>query len=513
MVKSRVYLNKGNIQFEDIIASSGFDTQGKWCAGVSIVDINNDGYDDIYLCVGGAGKKSIFPNLLFINQRDKTFKEAAKAYGLDDQNESNQAVFFDYDRDGDLDMYLLNGGGFEKSAVTIRPIAKDGSGRNTDKLYRNDFDSLSGHPVFTDVSKQAGITIEGFGLGVGIIDANGDLWPDLYISNDYLSKDLLYVNNQDGTFIESATQYVSHVSHFSMGNDMGDLNNDGLPDMITVDMLPESHFRRKMMFGPNKRDKFFQAVRYDYGHQYMRNMLHLNTEGGGFSEIGQLAGIHQTDWSWAPLMADFDNDGLQDIFVTNGYGKDITDLDYVKFRRDAITAFANPEEVRQTIIKSLDDRPPIILPNYIYKNMGDFTFENKIHQWGISQPSISNGAAYVDLDLDGDLEIITNNIDQPAFIYKNTRIERDSISSHYLQIELIGEEKNPSGIGTEITVYFGGEKQVRSQQLVRGFQSSVSNTLHFGLGNHTKVDRITAIWPDGKRAILTNISAKSSNRN
>jgi hypothetical protein len=507
MVASKIYLNKGDLQFEDITESTLVNTTEKWCTGVTIIDINNDGFDDIYFCVGGPGKQSVFPNLLYINQGDLTFKEAAVAYGLADANESNHAVFFDYDLDGDLDMYLLNGGGFEKSAVTIRPILKNGTGRNTDKLYQNNFDDQSGHPVFTDVSSQAGITIEGFGLGVGILDANQDAWPDIYVSNDYLSRDLLYINNQDGTFAEKAELYFDHLSHFSMGNDIGDINNDGILDLLTLDMLPESHFRRKMMFGPNQYDRFYQALRYGYGHQYMRNMLHVGDGNARFQEIGQYAGVDQTDWSWCPLIADFDNDGWQDIYITNGYGKDITDLDFVKFRKDAITPFSKPEEVRKLLIESLDDRPSITLPNYAYKNEGNFNFQKVIEQWGFDQSTISTGAAYADLDQDGDLEIIVNNIDQKAFVYKNNQIEKDSTNTHYLQIKLEGNAGNSTALGASLRLFMGDKQQVRYQQSVRGYQGTVSDILHFGLGAQESVDSLEVIWPDGKRSILTNITA------
>lgn len=505
MVASKIYLNEGALQFKDISAAAGFDTAGKWCTGVAIVDINKDGYDDIYLSVGGPGKQSIYPNLLFLNQGDLTFREAAAEYGLADPNESNQAVFFDYDQDGDLDMYLLNGGGFEKSAITIRPVVTNGTSRNTDKLYQNNFSETLGHPVFTDVSQEAGIRFEGFGLGVGIIDANDDQWPDIYVSNDYLSRDYLYINQQDGTFTEEALAYFDHLSHFSMGNDIGDVNNDGQPDIITLDMLPESHQRRKMMFGPNQYDKFYQAVNYGYGYQYMRNMLQLGQADHHFSEIGQLAGLDRTDWSWCPLIADFDNDGLQDIYITNGYGKDITDLDFVKFRKDAINRFTSQEEARKKMLGSLDDLPSITLPNYLYQNRGDHTFENKGNQWGITQPSISNGAAYADLDQDGDLELITNNIDQGAFIYKNTLVERDSANAHFLAVKLVGSS-NPKGVGATVTIRVGAEQQLRYQQPVRGFQSSVSEVLHFGLGKHTMIDEVEVLWPDGRRTLLEDVS-------
>lgn len=297
-VKSRIYLNKGNFEFEDITNASGLNTEGLWCTGVSVVDINSDGLDDLYICVGGPLNESIYPNRLYINQGDNTFLEAAEAYGLADPSQSNQAVFFDYDRDGDLDVYLLNGGGFEKSAVAIRPILANGSGRNTDRLYRNDFDPALGHAVYTNVSREAGVTIEGFGLGASILDANADGWPDIYVGNDYLSRDLLYLNNQDGTFAETAAEHFGHTSHFSMGNSVGDINNDGHLDLFTLDMLPERYYRRKLMFGPSQYDKFQRALQYGYGHQYMRNMLHLSNGQGQYAEIGQMGKADSLTVAW-----------------------------------------------------------------------------------------------------------------------------------------------------------------------------------------------------------------------
>ncbi|MBI1225987.1 MAG: RNA-binding protein [Bacteroidetes bacterium] len=512
MVESKIYLNKGpegasKLQFEDITAKSGFDTKGKWCTGVSIVDVNADGLDDIYICVGGPAKKSVYPNLLFVNQGNATFKESAAEYGLNDPNESNQAVFFDYDLDGDLDMYLLNGGGFEKSPVTIRPMLTNGSSRNTDKLYQNNFDATLGHPVFKDVSQRAGITFEGFGLGVAVLDANHDGWPDVYVSNDYQSRDLLYVNQQNGTFKEAAEEYFGHTSFFSMGNDVGDVDNDGNPDLITLDMLPDDHFSRMTMYGPHLRDKFQQALQYGYGHQYMRNMLQVGRNENGFSEIGQMAGIDRTDWSWCPLLADFDNDGLQDLFITNGYGKDITDLDFVKFRQDAISQFSNPEEVRKHLLKSLEDVPATVVSNFIFQNKGDLRFEKMTEQWGHSQPSISNGAAYADLDGDGDLEIITNNIDQKAFIYKNNLRERDSTAAHFLKIKLVGNKENKAGTGAIVSVHSGELNQQRNMQPTRGYQSTSTDLLHFGLGTHTDAYSVVVTWPDGKQSVLQHVKA------
>lgn len=510
-VESKLYLNQGALQFKDITSQTGINTKGKWCTGVSVIDINADGYDDIYLCVGGPEQKSIYPNLLFINQGDLTFKEAAAAYGLADPNESNQAVFFDYDLDGDLDMYLLNGGGFEKSAVTVRPILTNGRSRNADKLYRNDYDESAGHPVYTNVSIESGVTYEGFGLGVGIIDANQDFWPDIYVSNDYLSRDLLYINQQDGSFEERALDYFGHMSHFTMGNGIADINNDGYFDIVSLDMLPERYERRKRMFGPNKYDKFYQAVNYGYGFQYMRNMLHLSNGANRFMEVGQLAGIDRTDWSWAPLIADFDHDGFQDIYITNGYGKDITDLDFVNFRKDAIASFTNPDEAKKVLIKSLDEVPAIRLPNYSYKNKGDNTFKKSTDEWGLAIPSISNGAVYADLDQDGDLEIITNNIDQPAFIFRNNKVERDSlIGSHFLKVRLNNNTSNGDGLGATVVLHTAEGVQYRYQQPTRGFQSSGSKEIHFGLAGQEEVDSLVVIWPDQKRSILYQVAADQS---
>ncbi|ULC58019.1 VCBS repeat-containing protein [Flaviramulus sp. BrNp1-15] len=503
--KSRIYINKGELKFEDITETSKINTKGKWCTGISVIDINQDGLDDLYISVGGMGNKNKFPNLLYINNGDLTFTESAAQYGLADKGESIQSIFFDYDLDGDLDMYLLTGGGFENSAINVRPMLKNGSSRNTDRLYRNDFNKSLGHPVFTDVSNEAGINIEGFGLGVSVFDVNNDGWPDLYISNDYLSKDLLYVNQQNGSFKELGHDYFGHSSHFSMGNDIADINNDGFLDIVTMDMLPENVKRRKLMSGANSYDIFQIALRFGYGHQHMRNMLQLNNGNKTFSEIGQLAGIDKTDWSWAPLLADFDNDGYNDLYITNGFGKDITDMDFVKFRQSKASSFKNIENIKKSVIDCLYYRPAIKVANYAYKNNGNLTFNKVTENWGFNEESISNGAAYADLDLDGDLDLLVNNINQIAFVYKNTINDKKIKSSNYLQVILEGNPKNQKGIGAEVTLYANDIKQTKYNQPVKGFQSTIDSKLHFGLNNNNRIDSLIVKWPDGKVSIKENV--------
>lgn len=517
MVPSKLYLNKGNLKFEDVTIPSGIHVTG-FPFGVSVADVNADGLPDIYLSVGGAVHKGEYINELFINQGlDKNgiplFKEHASAYGLAEPSIAIQSVFFDYDKDGDLDMYMLTGGGYDRSPIVPYPIRKDGSAKNTDRLYRNDYDSAKGHPYFTNVSKQAKILEEGYGLGVSILDLNEDGWPDIYVTNDYLTNDLLYINNQDGTFSEKAAQYFNHTSHFAMGNDIGDINNDGLMDMVAVDMLPDKRKDRMQMLGVNTYDKFYYAQTQGYLNQYMRNTLQLNMGQGKFSEIGQMAGIYKTSWSWAPLFADFDNDGYQDLFITNGFGKDVTDLDFVKFRND-ISAYTNTNDKKtqsdKELAKALNDRPGIKSHPYLYKNNRDNTFEDMSDKWGFGESLYSNGAAYVDLDNDGDLDIVTNNMDAPAHIYKNkTNDAGKPGANNFFRIQLKGPAKNIFATGSTVKINYAGNIQVRFLSTVRGFESTVEQALHFGLGKNKIVDTLEVIWPDGRKTIETNIKANS----
>ena len=517
MVPSKLYINKGNLKFEDITIPSGLIVKG-WPFGVSVADVNGDGLPDIYLSMGGPANKGVYKNELFINQGiDKNgmphFKEMAEEYGLAEPGIAIQSVFFDFDKDGDLDMYELMGGSYDRSPNVPYPIRKDGSAQNTDRLYRNDFDSALGHPVFTNVSKEAHIVEEGYGLGVSILDINEDGWPDIYVTNDYLSNDLLYINNHDGTFKEQAGKYFNHTSHFAMGNDVGDINNDGLMDMVSVDMLPEKRKDRMQMLGVNTYDKFYYAQSQGYLNQYMRNTLQLNNGLGKFSEIGQMAGMYKTSWSWAPLFADFDNDGYQDLFISNGFGKDVTDLDFVKFRTD-ISAYTNTNdkktESNKAIGKALDERPGIKAHPYLYRNNKDNTFEDMSEKWGFSELVYSNGAAYVDLDNDGDLDIVTNNMDAPAHIYKNKSNDAGQAGpNNFLRVILKGAVKNSFALGSTVKIHYDGNIQVRYLSQVHGFESSVEQALHFGLGKNTKIDSLEVIWPDGKKTVRVNIKANT----
>lgn len=510
-VGSKIYLNHGDLNFEDITETSGINTNGQWCTGVSIVDINQDGYDDVYISVGGVKGKSNSTNLLYINNGDLTFTESAAAYGLADERKSIQAVFFDYDLDGDLDLYLLNNGDFGVSANTIRSISDEGQSPNTDRLYRNDFDSEKNHPVFTNVSEEAGITIEGFGLGVSIIDANQDDWPDVYVSNDYIGRDFLYINQKDGTFKEKSRDYFGHTSRFAMGNDVADINNDGFLDILTVDMLPEDVKRRKLMSLEHFSHDVFQiALKYGYGHQYIRNTLQLNNGNGSFSEIGQLASIEKTDWSWAPLIADFDNDGLNDIFITNGFGKDINDMDFVKFRKKISSASNDKMDSKKSVIDCLYQRPALKVENYAFKNKGNLQLENISSKWGFDEKTLSNGAAYADLDNDGDLDLVINNINQTASIYKNTLRNKDSVHTNFLKVNLEGNTKNKNARGAELTLYSADTLMVRTNQPVRGFLSSVGNTIHLGLKDIEVIDSLKVKWSNKKVSTLQGISVNQT---
>lgn len=510
-VSGKLYLNKGDLKFEDITSVSGIQTP-HWTTGVALVDINADGWLDIYLCNIYPNINKSAPNQFFINQGLKDgipiFKEMAAEMGLADQGYSTQAVFFDYDLDYDLDCYVLNNALEEYNRNTIRPKNTDGSARSNDQLYRND------NGKFKNVTKEAGILIEGWGLGIGTADFNDDGYPDIYCGNDFLSNDLLWINNKNGTFSNQIYKYLKHQSHNSMGMDIADINNDGLPDLLTLDMMPEDNRRQKSMFPAPNYDYVNMYKYLDYQPQYIRNMLQLNngTEGRdrfskpvtSFSEIGQMAGIYATDWSWTPLFADFDNDGWRDLLITNGYKKDVTDLDFASFKA-SVNPFGSTEDRREKFEKSFDELIGVKKSNFIYRNKQDLTFEDVTEKWGMQRPSYSNGAAFADFDNDGDLDVVINNIDDVAFFYKNTLISKNNIKSNFLRIKLNGIEKNPSAFGTKVWIYYNNQKQYTEFTTFRGYLSTVEPILHFGLGNITKVDSIVVHWTDGRKSLATNI--------
>jgi hypothetical protein len=517
-VSSRLYINKGNNQFDDITEKAGIATD-VWATGVSIADINNDGYDDIYVCVYGKNLIRRAKNLLFINQHDLTFNEEAVAYGLADTGYSTQSVFLDYDKDGDLDMFLANYLLASNNANTIFPRDRSGHSPANDKLYRNDGDSSgAGHPFFSDVTIEANIKEDGYGLGVSVSDFNNDSWPDMYVANDFLSNDELWLNNRNGTFTNCIARSVQHQSYSSMGADAADINNDALADIVTLDMLPEYNERKKTSFFFMNYERYQAEREMGYEPELMRNMLQLNngsypvgdTNMPFFSEIGQLAGIQATDWSWSILLADFDNDGWKDMHITNGIGRDFINADFLEFSNQVFNSNQSREEQEKAIRGKLAALEHVYLPNYLYINQHDYTFADASEKAGINEPSMSNGAAYADLDNDGDLDLVVNNISKEAYVFINNTIQKDKPpGNHFLSLRLKGDSLNTRGFGTKVLVYNNGNVQMQEENPARGYFSSVDQQLLFGLGKDDQVDSLVAIWPDNKRQVIKNIAANS----
>ena len=499
---NRLFVNKGNLRFEEYTQQAGLLGKKGWCTGVTMADVNSDGLLDIYVCYSGKFSDDLKRNELYINKGNFQFEESAAAYGLDDPGNGTQAAFFDYDKDGDLDMFLLNHSIVQYKNFIVEDLRAQRDPEAGDKLFRNDGGK------FVDVSAAAGILGNpiGFGLGIGIGDLNQDGWPDLYVCNDYQEPDYVYINNQDGTFTDRLKEMTGHTSNFSMGVDIADFNNDGYNDVMVMDMLPEDNHRQKLLKGPNGYDRYKLQVDYGFWHQNMRNTLQLNNGNGTFSEVGQLAGVSNTDWSWAPLLADFDNDGLRDLFITNGYRRDFTNMDFMSYEYTELQEQALASGKNINLEEVIRKMPSIKLNNYIFRNEGNLQFSKKVADWGFEQATFSNGAAFADLDQDGDLELIVNNINDKAFIYRNNAMEQGK--GHYLRLQLKGPEGNRSGLGTRVEIsYGGGKQQVHEHYLTRGYQSSVEDVIHFGLRDATTVEELRVYWPDGKMQRYSNVKA------
>lgn len=506
----KLYLNQGDLRFKDITEQAGIKNLPGFNTGVTMADINADGFLDIYVSRGGwKNEDGKFKNLLYINNGDLTFTERAEELGLADANRTIQATFFDYDKDNDLDVYISNTPDITSrtQVLDLDKVQRDPKTLEllgSDRLYQNDG---TGH--FTDVSEKAGLLYDiGFGLNPQVGDLNNDGWPDVYVCNDFNVPDLAYINNGDGTFTESRDKLFKHMSFNSMGSDMADIDNDGLLDLMTLDMNPQDYVRSKTTMAMTSIDQFELMVEKGYHHQYMHNMLQLNNGNGTFSEIGNMSGIANTDWSWALLSADFDLDGFNDVFVTNGVYRDVIDRD--KNNEILATLRANGRKpTAEDFLKFAQMLPQQKLNNFFFRNKGDRTFEDVSNSWVDSKPTFSNGAAYADFDNDGDLDVVINNINDEATFLQNRTVETKG--GNFLKLDLVEAGKNKFGIGTRVNLYFkDGTKQTREVTPTRGFLSAVPNTLYFGLNKNPSVEKMEVIWPDGKVQVLDNVNANQT---
>ncbi len=504
-VPNKLYLNLGNFKFKDISFTAGVSNQKGWHNGVNMIDVNHDGWLDIYVCRGGwKDENKDRENLLFINNGDLTFTESAVKFGLNDPGYSLHSVFLDIDNDNDLDMYLTNRPGeFYLTMEEVLAGEKEQNDLYRDKLYVND------NGTYKEKGLSAGIVNNfGYGLGVATADINNDGFIDIYVTNDYQQEDYLYVNNGDGTFTNKIKELTNHTSFYSMGLDISDLNNDGYEDILTLDMLPEEYVRSKTTMASMDVASYNDLIDKGFHHQYMHNMLQLNLGNGHFSEISQLAGITKTDWSWSCLGNDFNHDGNKDLYITNGYRRDVTDKDAnIKFFK----YINSPEIEKNSVAKNTENILNLYqstkLSNYLFSNNGDLTFSKVTDQWGLAEKSFSNGAATADLDNDGDLDLVVNNLESVAFVYENKTDKKDN---NYVKIKLIGPEKNPSGIGAKIEAKCNGQVFFQQFKTTRGYLSSVEPIAHFGLGKNKIIDDLTITWPDGKVSSLQNINTNQT---